>query len=138
MISLLVAPSLRNESWHHGRMNAAFDITDIELHTKRLLLDEWNIHDLDGLFEYASNPHVGPRAGWNPHPGKEGSLRILNRFINDKKNYGRLFCSALPATDNNYDYGELQNQSLYYSMVTKFSYNLAIRGGEENEDHRFC
>lgn len=72
-------------------MNAKFDITGIEIHTERLILREWNINDLDDLFEYASNPDVGPRAGWNPHPDKEESLKILNRFIEGKKTFAIVY-----------------------------------------------
>ena len=72
-------------------MNAKFDVTGIRLETDRLILREWNLNDLDDLFEYASNPDVGPRAGWNPHPNKEESLRILNRFIDGKKTFAIVY-----------------------------------------------
>lgn len=72
-------------------MNAKFDITGIRIETNRLILREWTLDDLDDLFEYASNPDVGPRAGWNPHPNKDESLRILNRFINGKKTFAIVY-----------------------------------------------
>lgn len=82
-------------------MNAKFDITGIRLETERLILREWNLDDLDDLFEYASNPDVGPRAGWSPHKNKEESLAILNRFINGKKTF------AIVYKDNNKVIGSL-------------------------------
>ena len=82
-------------------MNAKFNITGIRLETERLILREWNLDDLDDLFEYASNPDVGPRAGWNPHKNKEESLAILNRFINGKKTF------AIVYKDNNKVIGSL-------------------------------
>ena len=82
-------------------MNAKFDITGIRLETERLILREWNLDDLDDLFEYASNPDVGPRAGWNPHKNKEESFAILNRFINGKKTF------AIVYKDNNKVIGSL-------------------------------
>ena len=72
-------------------MNAKFDVTGIRIETDRLILREWYPSDLDDLFEYASNPDVGPRAGWNPHPNKDESLRILNRFINGKKTFAIVY-----------------------------------------------
>ena len=72
-------------------MNAKFDITGIVIETKRLILREWNLNDLDDLFEYASDPDVGPRAGWSPHQNKEESLKILNRFINGKKTFAIMY-----------------------------------------------
>ena len=68
-----------------------FDITGITLKTERLLLREWRLDDLDDLFEYASNPDVGPRAGWNPHPDKAESLCILRRFIDGKKTFAIVY-----------------------------------------------
>lgn len=72
-------------------MNAKFDVTGIRLETDRLILREWNLSDLDDLFEYASNPDVGPRAGWSPHPNKGESQRILGRFINGKKTFAIIY-----------------------------------------------
>lgn len=68
-------------------MNAYIDVSDIVIETDRLILRSWKKEDLDDLFNYASNPDVGPRAGWNPHKNKEESLEILNRFINEKKTF---------------------------------------------------
>lgn len=72
-------------------MNAQFDISGIVIETPRLLLREFCDSDLSDLFEYASNPDVGPRAGWNPHPNKEESLRILHRFITGKKTFAIVY-----------------------------------------------
>ena len=65
-------------------MNASFDITGVVLETERLILREWTLNDLDDFFNYASNPDVGPRAGWKPHENKEKSLEILKHFIEGK------------------------------------------------------
>ena len=72
-------------------MNAKFDITGIKLETERLILREWSLTDLDDFFEYASNPDVGPRAGWSPHENKEKSLEILNHFIEGKKTFAIVY-----------------------------------------------
>ena len=37
------------------------------METERLILRRWNEADAESLFEYASDPDVGPVAGWPPH-----------------------------------------------------------------------
>ena len=68
-------------------MNAEFDVTGIVIETERLILREWNLNDLEDLFEYASVPGVGEAAGWPHHQNKEESLRILHHFIDEKKTF---------------------------------------------------
>lgn len=51
------------------------------LETKRLILRQWTMDDLDDFYEYAKNPEVGPSAGWKPHEDKEFTLIILKSFI---------------------------------------------------------
>ena len=51
------------------------------LETDRLILRSWTEDDLDEFFEYASNPLVGPDAGWAPHTERAVSLLILRKFI---------------------------------------------------------
>ena len=65
-------------------MNAAIDLTGVQLETERLLLREWRLSDVDDLFEYASNPDVGPRAGWSPHENEEESFERVKRFMKGK------------------------------------------------------
>ena len=66
-------------------MNAKIDVTGVRLETERLILRPWELSDLDDFFEYASVPEVGPMAGWTPHKNKEESLKILNRFLEEKR-----------------------------------------------------
>lgn len=51
------------------------------IETERLVLRPFTEDDLDDLYEYARNPNVGPRAGWEPHKDKMTSLEILEKFI---------------------------------------------------------
>lgn len=54
------------------------------LESDRLLLRPWFDSDADALFNYASDPDVGPRAGWLPHKTREESLQVLRTvFGND-------------------------------------------------------
>lgn len=47
------------------------------LETQRLVLRPWRESDAGTLFKYASDPDVGPRAGWPPHQSVEESLEII-------------------------------------------------------------
>ena len=47
------------------------------LETERLILRPWRESDADTLFKYASDPDVGPRAGWPPHKSVEESLELI-------------------------------------------------------------
>ena len=39
----------------------------MQLETERLFFRRWEESDAEILFEEASNPEVGPPAGWQPH-----------------------------------------------------------------------
>lgn len=52
------------------------------METERILLRPWRESDADTLFKYASDPEVGPRAGWPPHQNVEESLEIIRTVFN--------------------------------------------------------
>ena len=43
------------------------------METERLILRRWEDSDAEDLFKYASDPDVGPIAGWPPHQSIEES-----------------------------------------------------------------
>lgn len=47
------------------------------LETDRILLRRWHEDDAPALFRYASDPDVGPRAGWPPHESVEDSETVI-------------------------------------------------------------
>ena len=51
------------------------------METERLLLRPWLESDAGTLFKYASDPEVGPRAGWPPHKSVEESLDIIRNVF---------------------------------------------------------
>ena len=53
------------------------------LETERLILRPWNIDDTPFLFKYASDPDVGPRAGWPPHNSLEESRQLIETIFNN-------------------------------------------------------
>ncbi|MBO7437882.1 MAG: GNAT family N-acetyltransferase [Bacteroidaceae bacterium] len=52
------------------------------METERLILRPWRESDAEALFKYASDPDVGPRAGWPPHKSVEESLQIIKTVFN--------------------------------------------------------
>ena len=72
-------------------MNAEIDVTGVVIETERLIIREWYLSDLDDFFEYASVPGVGENAGWSHHKDKEESLRILTKFIEEKKTFAIVY-----------------------------------------------
>lgn len=54
------------------------------IETERLILRDWDVDDVDDLYEYAKNPNVGPHGGWKPHESKLESLEIMQTLFIDK------------------------------------------------------
>ena len=52
------------------------------MQTNRILLRPWRESDAETLFKYASDPEVGPRAGWPLHKSVEESLNIIRTVFN--------------------------------------------------------
>ena len=57
------------------------------LETERLFFRRWEESDAEILFEEASNPEVGPPAGWQPHKNVEESLNIIRNVLNGPEAY---------------------------------------------------
>lgn len=57
------------------------------METNRILLRPWRDDDAETLFKYASDPDVGPRAGWPPHKSVEESLEIIHTVFNNDTNW---------------------------------------------------
>ena len=51
------------------------------METERILLRQWRDDDAEALFKYASDPEVGPRAGWPPHESVEMSREIIHSLF---------------------------------------------------------
>lgn len=57
------------------------------METDRVLLRHWRDDDAETLFKWASDPDVGPRAGWPPHKSVEESLEIIRTVFNNDSNW---------------------------------------------------
>ncbi len=62
-------------------------MSDSILETKRLILRRWQESDVDILYEYATDPDVGPIAGWPVHESKEYSLDVIRNVFNGPECY---------------------------------------------------
>ena len=57
------------------------------LETERLLLRRWEDSDAENLYKYASDPDVGPIAGWPPHQSIDESLEVIRNVLNGREAY---------------------------------------------------
>lgn len=51
------------------------------LYTERLYLRPWEERDAESLYQYASNPKVGPIAGWPVHTSVENSREVIKNVL---------------------------------------------------------
>ena len=56
------------------------------METNRIILRPWRDSDAAALFKWASDPDVGPRAGWAPHKSREESLDVIRTVFKDATN----------------------------------------------------
>lgn len=57
------------------------------METERLTFRRWENADAERLYALASDPEVGPPAGWPPHENEEESLRILRNVLSGPECY---------------------------------------------------
>lgn len=55
--------------------------------TERLILRPWREDDAESLYKYASDPEVGPKAGWPPHTSVEDSRQIIRQVFSVPETY---------------------------------------------------
>ncbi len=57
------------------------------IETNRLILRPWRDTDAEALYKYASDPDVGPIAGWPVHTSVENSLEIIRTVFSAPETY---------------------------------------------------
>ncbi len=57
------------------------------IETDRLILRPWREEDAEALYRYASDPDIGPIAGWPPHTCVENSLEIIRTVFSSPETY---------------------------------------------------
>ncbi len=58
-----------------------------KMKTERLILRRWEDSDAEDLYRYASDPDVGPIAGWPPHQSIDESRDVIKNIFNGKEAY---------------------------------------------------
>ena len=53
------------------------------MQTDRIILRRWHEKDAAILYKYASDPDVGPRAGWPAHKSVEESREVIDRYFSN-------------------------------------------------------
>lgn len=53
----------------------------MKIETERLILRPWNEDDAASLYKHASDPRIGPAAGWPPHKSVEESRNIIRHVL---------------------------------------------------------
>ena len=59
----------------------------MRIETERLVLRPWRENDAAALYRYASDPEVGPSAGWAPHTSVEDSLNVLRTILMNERTW---------------------------------------------------
>lgn len=57
------------------------------LKTERLILRRWEKSDAGDLYKYASDPDVGPIAGWPPHQSLKESMDVIRNVFSGAEAY---------------------------------------------------
>ena len=93
------------------------------METERIVLRPWRDDDAAILFRWASDPEVGPKAGWPPHRNVEESLEIIRTIFSAEwmwavewKETGEPIGSVgyLPASHSNLEIAEDQCEVGYW------------------------
>lgn len=106
-------------------MNKQIDITGAVITTERLKLQPFKLEDLDDFYAYASVDGVGQWAGWLPHKDKEETLRILNRFIKNKKTFAIVYENKVIGSLGIERYDEKELPEFKNKMGREIGYVLA-------------
>lgn len=64
------------------------------LETNRLVMRPWLQSDAPSLFNLASNPAVGPMAGWPPHESAEASATVIATVLSGPETYAVVLKSS--------------------------------------------
>lgn len=116
------------------------------LETKRLILRPWEEADADDLYRYASNPQVGPIAGWPVHTSVANSLEIIKGVLSAPETYAVVLKSQGHAVgsiglmigkSSNIDIPDTEGEIGYWIGVPFWGQGLIPEACEELIRHAF-
>ena len=86
------------------------------METERLILRRWEDSDAEDLYKYASDPDVGPIAGWPAHQSIDVSRDVIKNVFNGKEAYA--ICLKEDGKDKNLNAMEhLRYENYDYVMI---------------------
>ena len=66
------------------------------IETERLILRPWREDDAEALYKYASDPDIGPPAGWPVHTSVGNSREIIAKYLSAPETYAVCLKAGLP------------------------------------------
>ena len=111
------------KAFNEGQLPPFAQKARLVMQSQRLVLRPWLECDAETLYKYASDPELGPRAGWPPHQSVEESREVISRFfMNDNtwaielKTTGEVIgcVGYLPSSSSNLQIGEDQCEVGYW------------------------
>ncbi len=117
------------------------------LETERLVLRPWKTADADELFRLASDPNVGPIAGWPAHESADESRMIIETVLGAPETYAVVLCEAAALVGSvGLLFGDAGTVPLapgeaevgYWAGVPFWGRGLIPEAVREIERHAFC
>ena len=117
------------------------------METERIKLRPWQESDAEVLFKYASDPEVGPRAGWAPHRSVEESLQVIRTFFKGDHTWAielratgeAIGCIGyLTQTESNISIGEDEGEVGYWTARPYWNQGIASEALKLVVDYCFC
>lgn len=67
--------------------NISLPTRKVKIETGRLVLRAWKAEDAEECYKYASDPDIGPNAGWPVHTNVEDSMFIIETVLSEPETY---------------------------------------------------
>lgn len=122
----------------------------VSLTTERLVLRPWRMDDAEALFSHASDPDVGPAAGWLPHASIDESREVLEHILMVPETYAITLrdsptpdepvgsISLMVGTESGLAIGDDQAELGYWIAKPLWGKGLAPEAVREIMRHAFC
>ena len=113
------------------------------LQTKRLILRPWEETDAEECYKYASDPRVGPAAGWRAHTSVEESRRIIRDILSAPETYAIVLketglpIGSIGLHNNDLASKEDETELGYWIGVPYWGRGIAPEAGREMLRHAF-
>ena len=113
------------------------------LETQRLILRPWEESDAAECYRYASDPRVGPAAGWPPHTDVENSRKVIRDILSAPETFAVVLKeTGLPIGSAGLHRNDLADKDDeielgYWIGVPYWGMGLATEAGAEMLRHAF-